>query len=67
MSQFECPNCKIEMPFDHRDYYDYDIFRCPKCGHEIAVPEDAYYDDEILIFLYGEDYFDDVDWADGQE
>lgn len=66
---FECPDCKVNMPFDHTDYYDFDIYICPKCGREDAVPQDFYLDDEGLMAEYGEDYFDDddYDWSDEYE
>lgn len=67
MSAFDCPHCHVEMPFDHTDYYDFDIYICPKCGHELAIPDDFYLDDESLLALHGDDYFDDIDWMDGEE
>lgn len=62
-----CQECNTEMVFDHTDYYDFDIYRCPKCGHELALEEDDYLDDEGLLFKYGDDYFEDIDWMDGEE
>lgn len=60
---FECPTCKVNMPFDHTDYYDFDVYKCPQCGHEVAVPQDFYLDDESLMAEYGEGYFDDDDYG----
>ena len=67
MSAFLCPTCNVDMPFDHTDYYDFDVYICPKCSHEIAVPADFYLDDESLMAEYGDDYFDDTDWGGDDE
>lgn len=64
----ECQSChKADLKYEYTDYYDFDVYRCPFCGHEVSMPQDCYLDDESLIALYGDDYFDDVDFGDDEQ
>lgn len=63
MGAFFCGKCNLDMPFDHTDYYDFDIYKCPKCGQEFSMPADDYgapddyeYDEEDFGYDDDQDY-----------